>query len=159
MEIKKIEFKKQEAIIRETYVDSDGHEKERVKMIMVPYFGVVKKALRKDYVNLIFSYNDNYNNTDLLLNLTENYFTNKKASDEKKFILNQRQNFLLSEFDSFIKEKKIRDALVNMLQFIEEQSFLNTSDKMNGCKECKYITEIEKKHLLYMADQIRKILI
>lgn len=43
MEIKRLEFEKKEIEIRETYIDSDGKEKERVKKVMVPT-GKVKET-------------------------------------------------------------------------------------------------------------------
>ena len=36
MEIKRLEFQKQEIEIKETYIDTDGKTKERVKKVMVP---------------------------------------------------------------------------------------------------------------------------
>ncbi len=43
MEIKRLEFEKKELEIRETYIDSDGCEKERIKKILVPT-GKVKET-------------------------------------------------------------------------------------------------------------------
>jgi len=41
--IKKLEFEHREVIINETYIDDDGHERERQKTIKVPIFDKVDK--------------------------------------------------------------------------------------------------------------------
>lgn len=44
MEIKRLEFQKEEIEIRETYLDSDGVTRERTRKVMVPTGEPVEKA-------------------------------------------------------------------------------------------------------------------
>lgn len=117
---------------------------------------MLKKADREKFVSYFSDFWNEYDedNYEYLITQMVNYFEEHEFVVANYFVFNNRQEFLIKEFDEYIQSNNYRSSLVNLYQFIGSQNPTATCDIDKGCKYYKIITTKEKEIVMEMIKKI-----
>lgn len=87
------------------------------------------------------------------LQLIENELRKSISIKDDKYILGARQQFVLEEFEKYVKEQNYEGAYYDIEDFIGFQRI--PIDLMKGLKETEYISNIEADKIQYMIGVLK----